>query len=280
MVTMIRAPREGRTCLAAKKNMLNTLELAAGVPTFFFETEKLFCRSADKCSARADRSTRLGGVTAMWALARALVPPAVIRAGRSRCPPPAFASAMSGGRGRSNFAEAQDLRSDDADLGDVGAGEPGPDEATSEDASTGYLDELLSESRVIKMDRPPAGLSPQKTFKVPISPEAVEELPEDIQYVMDIRTANASAINAARKRAAIARWQRFPGDTGSPEVEVAVLTERVRYLAKHLDEHKKDKHSMRGMTALLNQRKSRLSYLKAKDYDRYMRLVQGLGLRA
>ncbi|MEQ9199426.1 MAG: 30S ribosomal protein S15, partial [Rhodospirillales bacterium] len=69
------------------------------------------------------------------------------------------------------------------------------------------------------------------------------------------------------------------GDTGSPEVQVAILTERITNLTEHLKEHKKDFHSRRGLLILVGQRRRLLDYLKKKSDDRYTSLIQRLGIR-
>jgi small subunit ribosomal protein S15 len=69
------------------------------------------------------------------------------------------------------------------------------------------------------------------------------------------------------------------GDTGSPEVQVAILTERIRNLTEHFKEHHKDNHSRRGLLMMVNKRRSLLAYLKKKDLERYNSLIQKLGLR-
>ncbi|MDE1466179.1 30S ribosomal protein S15 [Aurantiacibacter sp. D1-12] len=69
------------------------------------------------------------------------------------------------------------------------------------------------------------------------------------------------------------------GDTGSPEVQVAILTERIRNLTEHFKDHHKDNHSRRGLLKMVNKRRSLLAYLKKKDLGRYNDLIQKLGLR-
>ena len=68
-------------------------------------------------------------------------------------------------------------------------------------------------------------------------------------------------------------------DTGSPEVQIAVLTERIKYLTEHLKEHKKDHHSRRGLLKMVGQRRGLLNYLMAKDIERYRAILAKLGLR-
>lgn len=86
-------------------------------------------------------------------------------------------------------------------------------------------------------------------------------------------------VTAARKTAIIAENARSDGDTGSPEVQVAILTERINNLTEHFKTHAKDNHSRRGLLMLVNKRRSLLDYLKREDADRYTALIGKLGLR-
>ena len=81
------------------------------------------------------------------------------------------------------------------------------------------------------------------------------------------------------KLAVIKEYATHEGDTGSPEVQVAILTSRIQYLTKHLKEHKKDHHSRRGLLKLVGQRRNMLDYLRRKDIERYRSLIERLGLR-
>jgi small subunit ribosomal protein S15 len=87
------------------------------------------------------------------------------------------------------------------------------------------------------------------------------------------------SITAERKSALIKEYATVEGDTGSPEVQVAILTERINNLTEHFKDHKKDNHSRRGLLALVSQRRSLLDYLKRKDDARYQTLIEKLGLR-
>jgi small subunit ribosomal protein S15 len=87
------------------------------------------------------------------------------------------------------------------------------------------------------------------------------------------------SITAERKQALITEHARGTGDTGSPEVQVAILTERINNLTEHMKVHKKDFHSRRGLLIMVGQRRSLLDYLKKKDEGRYGDLIQKLGLR-
>lgn len=77
----------------------------------------------------------------------------------------------------------------------------------------------------------------------------------------------------------IAKFKRGEGDTGSPEVQVALLTARINDLQSHFKEHKHDHHSRRGLIRMVNQRRKLLDYLKGKDVERYTALIGALGLR-
>ena len=74
-------------------------------------------------------------------------------------------------------------------------------------------------------------------------------------------------------------FKRAPNDTGSPEVQVALLSARIEQLTEHFKQHKQDHHSRRGLLKLVNQRRSLLGYLKKKDGERYKTLIERLGLR-
>jgi small subunit ribosomal protein S15 len=87
------------------------------------------------------------------------------------------------------------------------------------------------------------------------------------------------SITAERKQALIKDYATKEGDTGSPEVQVAILSERIRNLTGHLGDHNKDFHSRRGLLVMVGQRRSLLDYLKRKDQKRYEQLIARLGLR-
>ena len=85
--------------------------------------------------------------------------------------------------------------------------------------------------------------------------------------------------NAEAKSKTVDEYKRSPSDTGSPEVQVALLTSRIKHLTEHFKVHKGDHHSRRGLLRLVNQRRSLLDYLKKKDIQRYRDLIGSLGLR-
>ena len=86
-------------------------------------------------------------------------------------------------------------------------------------------------------------------------------------------------ISKEKKAAIIAEYGRKPGDTGSPEVQIAILTARIQELTAHLQENPKDHHSRRGLLKMVGQRRGLLDYLKKKDINRYRALIEKLGLR-
>ena len=87
------------------------------------------------------------------------------------------------------------------------------------------------------------------------------------------------SITTERKQALIKDHARGKGDTGSPEVQVAILTERINNLTQHFKSHAKDNHSRRGLLMLVNKRRSLLDYLRKEDSQRYTDLIAKLGLR-
>ena len=87
------------------------------------------------------------------------------------------------------------------------------------------------------------------------------------------------ALTADRKAEIIKEYQTENGDTGSPEVQVALLTHNINGLQEHFKEHKQDHHSRRGLIRMVNQRRTLLDYLKRKDANRYAALINRLGLR-
>ena len=86
-------------------------------------------------------------------------------------------------------------------------------------------------------------------------------------------------LTAEKKREISARFGKGETDTGSTEVQIALLTERINHLTEHMREHKKDHHSRRGLLMLVGQRRRLLKYLQKKDLDRYRARIQELGLR-
>ncbi|MFV0277520.1 MAG: 30S ribosomal protein S15 [Parahaliea sp.] len=87
------------------------------------------------------------------------------------------------------------------------------------------------------------------------------------------------ALNTDKKAEIVKEYQIAEGDTGSPEVQVALLTANIEQLRDHFAEHKQDHHSRRGLIRMVNQRRKLLDYLKRKDVDRYANLIKRLGLR-
>ena len=87
------------------------------------------------------------------------------------------------------------------------------------------------------------------------------------------------ALATTRKAEIVEKFKTHEGDTGSPEVQVALLTERINGLTEHFKSHKKDHHSRRGLLLLVSKRKRLLSYLKGRNVERYRTLIKELGLR-
>ena len=91
--------------------------------------------------------------------------------------------------------------------------------------------------------------------------------------------AQPLSLTADEKRSIIEKYQIHEGDTGSPEVQVAILTERINYLTEHLKTHKRDNHSRRCLLKMVGKRRALLDYLRDSDIERYRALIEELGLR-
>ncbi|HSD94318.1 MAG TPA: 30S ribosomal protein S15 [Syntrophales bacterium] len=86
-------------------------------------------------------------------------------------------------------------------------------------------------------------------------------------------------LDVDKRKEIIAGYQTHEGDTGSPEVQIALLSARIQYLTEHFKTHKKDHHSRRGLLKLVGQRRRLLEYLKNKEVSRYRKIIERLGLR-
>lgn len=87
------------------------------------------------------------------------------------------------------------------------------------------------------------------------------------------------ALATEQKKLIIEKYKLHESDTGSPEVQIAIFTERINYLTSHLKLHSKDHHSRRGLLKMVGQRRAMLNYLKQIDFDRYREIIEKLGLR-
>lgn len=87
------------------------------------------------------------------------------------------------------------------------------------------------------------------------------------------------SLTAEQKKEIIEKFSTHEGDTGSPEVQVAILTSRINMLSAHMNEHTKDFHSRRGLLSMVAKRRRLLDYLKKQGFDRYAKLIKDLGLR-
>ena len=87
------------------------------------------------------------------------------------------------------------------------------------------------------------------------------------------------ALDAQTKQTLIKEFQLHETDTGSPEVQIAILTNKITYLTEHLKQHPKDHHSRRGMLKMIGQRRSLLNYVKDKDIERYRKIITVMGIR-
>ena len=88
-----------------------------------------------------------------------------------------------------------------------------------------------------------------------------------------------SALHTEKKQEIISRYRQHGSDTGSPEVQIALISERITYLTDHFKTHAKDHHSRRGLLKLVSKRRHMLDYLKRSDLERYRKLIRELGIR-
>ncbi len=107
---------------------------------------------------------------------------------------------------------------------------------------------------------------------------AVEEVAVEEVAVEEV-AVEEKVSEPSKKSQIISKFGRTEKDTGSPEVQIALLTERINHLNMHLTQHKKDHHSRRGLLKMIGQRRNLLGYLKSKDIERYRSLIAELGLR-
>jgi len=109
--------------------------------------------------------------------------------------------------------------------------------------------------------------------------EEVKEEVKEVEVVAEEVAAEPAEPVVSEKTKIIQQYALKEGDTGSPEVQVALLTDRINRLSAHLATHTKDNHSRRGLLQMIGKRKKLLAYLKAKDLERYKALITALGLR-
>jgi small subunit ribosomal protein S15 len=102
---------------------------------------------------------------------------------------------------------------------------------------------------------------------------------EEWEWNPNLRKEKEVTLIAEKKKEIIEGFKIHPTDTGSPEVQIAILSERITYLTEHFKAHMKDHHSRRGLLKLVSQRRHLLDYLKAKDMERYRKVIQRLGIR-
>jgi len=107
----------------------------------------------------------------------------------------------------------------------------------------------------------------------------LDDIPACGDFIPPIRKDLPMSITAERKAALIQEYATKAGDTGSPEIQVAILTERINNLTEHFKGHKKDNHSRRGLLTMVSSRRSLLDYLKKKNEGRYSKLISSLGIR-
>ncbi|KAH7491803.1 hypothetical protein PRIC1_002791 [Phytophthora ramorum] len=145
--------------------------------------------------------------------------------------------------------------------------------------------QALPAARCVSYVAPPR-VSADKSYRFGLKLDDVTPADEEeektlmqLKAVLSLRNASQHELNKAQVAAAIDTFQRFPGDTGSSEVQVAVLTQKILRSTTHAQGHKKDHHSRRGLIAMVEKRRKLLKYLRRKDLHKYREVVAALGLR-
>jgi small subunit ribosomal protein S15 len=123
------------------------------------------------------------------------------------------------------------------------------------------------------------GFSQHPTLVFPLDGPRVRGDGRRISNPVVATRPSTMSLNVEQTQKIISDYKRAPNDTGSPEVQVALLSARIEHLTQHFGTHVKDHHSRRGLLMLVNQRRRLLNYLKAKDVERYKTLIGRLGIR-
>ena len=122
-------------------------------------------------------------------------------------------------------------------------------------------------------------LSTEVKYLYNIREEQLDGVPDIVKQALSLQTANRPSLNKASIQAAIKKFQRFPSDTGSSEVQVAVLTEKINYMTEHLQKHTKDNVSKRSLQAMLVKRRKMLKHLRKNNFETFKKVLYELNLR-
>ena len=138
---------------------------------------------------------------------------------------------------------------------------------------------LKTYSPTVPKDGTPFECLERPKYRYGMTDEEVAELDETGRSILSLDTAARAERRQADITAAIRKCERFPGDTGSSEVQVAVLSVKIRYLAEHLAVNKKDKHSRRGFVKMTEHRKKLLLHLRRSNFDTYKKIIHMFQIR-
>ncbi|OQS02467.1 hypothetical protein THRCLA_05161 [Thraustotheca clavata] len=125
----------------------------------------------------------------------------------------------------------------------------------------------------------PEELNGEKDLRMGFKPVQLRDAPDAVHRMLSFENASQEELNKMKIQKAIQAFQRFPGDTGSSEVQVAILTQKIKRMTEHFKEHKKDNHSRRGLQTMISRRKKLLEYLRRENLTKYRAVVAALGLR-
>lgn len=137
---------------------------------------------------------------------------------------------------------------------------------------------ITEESLALELQRTlPADL--QRAYRFGIKEEDIKDYPPKLKELLSFKHAKQAEINKYRKQRAVEQFAQEEGDTGSAEVQVAVMTEKIKYLSEHLQKHPKDKHSRYGLTKLLGRRLRMMKYLRRQNAESYFKVLKYLNLK-
>eukprot|EP00164_Ancoracysta_twista_P007080 GFYU01009992.1.p2 GENE.GFYU01009992.1~~GFYU01009992.1.p2 ORF type:complete len:213 (+),score=56.18 GFYU01009992.1:91-729(+) len=142
-----------------------------------------------------------------------------------------------------------------------------PNKAKSRKGQEPPLEEILAETEE------------KGIYRFGFTKDDVQDLSEDAQKILSFKNAAKHEVNEYLMQKAVKEFQRHESDTGSPEVQIALLTTRIQYMTTHLKQHKKDVHSRKGLEMMVAQRRKLFRYLKKENVERYFEVAQKLGLR-
>lgn len=137
----------------------------------------------------------------------------------------------------------------------------------------------MTKSFCTKVYQVPEKIDLRRTYKFGLDPELVKPLPYTVRQLLSLENASQHDIQKEVTARMIKSFQRFDGDTGSSEVQIAILTQKIAHSTKHYQQNKQDKHSLRGLKHMVNKRRKLANYLKRTNFPTFVQVVKALNLR-